>query len=97
MAPSQMVPRRARMLLRGSDIQPALTVLAYKYISSKEPRCCEREALAYKKAIAMYGQELMKPISHELLAQLPAASQTGPESGIPNATGKVKLAPLEPV
>ena len=44
----------------------------------------------------MYGQELMKPTSHELLSQVPAAVHSVPESGIPKAIGNERLAPLEP-
>lgn len=51
----------------------------------------------YNTAMAMYGQALMNPTIQEFFSQLPAASQTGPESGIPRAAPKVKLAPFEPV
>ena len=51
----------------------------------------------YKSAIAMYGQELINPTSHELLSQVPAAVHAGPLSGIPKVTGNDRLAPFEPV
>ena len=53
--------------------------------------------VTYKSAIAIYGQELMNPTSHELLSQVPAALHTSPLSGIPKVIGKDKLAPFEPV
>ena len=52
---------------------------------------------AYKRAIAMYGIELMAPTIHAFLAQVPCASQSAPDSAMPKACGKDKLAPLLPV
>jgi hypothetical protein len=54
----------------------------------------------YKKAIEMYGTELMNPTIQEFLShRAPAAADSahwGPESKIPNLAGNDRFAPLEP-
>ena len=45
----------------------------------------------------MYGIEFTIPISQEFLSQSAASVQSGAVSGMPNATGHERLAPLDPV
>jgi hypothetical protein len=47
--------------------------------------------------MAMYGIEFTIPISQEFLSHSAESVQSGAVSGIPNATGHERLAPLDPV
>jgi hypothetical protein len=47
----------------------------------------------YKKAMVIYGVELINPMIHEFLLQMAGVGQTW--SSIPRAVAKVRLAPLE--
>lgn len=52
---------------------------------------------AQKSAIAIYGQALTNPMIQLFFSHVPAAVQLSPESGMPNASPKVRFAPLDPV
>jgi hypothetical protein len=85
-AARKMVPLRARILLRGSEIQAALLKLA---LDGKFER------YSYKTAMVIYGEELMKPMIHAFLLQMASVGQLGAVLEMPSASAKVKLAPLE--
>lgn len=81
----------------GSEIHAQLESVSKAFATEDEMTVWSRNAITYKTAMTMYGQALMKPMIQLFFSQLPAASHSGPESGIPKALPKVKFAPLEPV
>src|SRR5271156_1762320 len=94
MAARKMVPLRPSALLTGSEIHPALKCDGQLWFRSWG----KNRQVTYKKAMAIYGQELMNPTIQVFLSHVPAASQGPPDvSGMPKKSGKERLAPLEPV
>jgi hypothetical protein len=101
MAARKMVPLRPMRWFIGSDNHPAL----YDCINS----CygSGQNFMTYNSAMEIYGVELINPIIHEFLSQVPSRLQFAQVpsathlnlsvSGIPKASGKERLAPLEPM
>ena len=84
----KMVVRLPKRRFIGSEIHEAL----YKKISTRLGKVSN----TYNTAMAKYGPALMSPTSHVFLVHVPAAVHLGPLSGMPRASGKVRLAPLDP-
>lgn len=85
-APTRIVPFRPSKLFRGSEIHPALR---FPRISTETRPQQVRFHCTHKKAMAMYGQELMNPKIHWLRSALTLTVPSGNVGllSIPNCCG----------
>lgn len=96
-AAMKIVTLRPKRRFKGSDIQAALKgEVSRQSFSLETGPSFEGGRRSYKNAIAIYGIAFTSPTIQEFFSHVPAAVHASPESGIPNAVGNERLAPLEP-